>query len=73
MTHIPMYFNLKDGEVVFDQEGFDRMINSQVMTASVAEREEAMSRNFGEIFTMTKSITIGDGPDSDDTQPNIEE
>ena len=65
MTHVPMYFTLKNQEVAFDEEQFETMVQSNEISKSLADRQEALNRNFGDMFNMTKVVT-GDADASGD-------
>lgn len=50
MTHVPMYFNLVDGEVVFDELQFDTMLSANEMNKSAESRAASLSQNFNSMF-----------------------
>ena len=68
MTHIPMYFTMADGEITFDEEQFENMLQSTDISKSVAKRQEMLDKNFGDIFTLAKRI---DNPDADSDEGNV--
>ena len=70
MTHVPMYFTLKDGEVRFDEEQFDTMVQANEISASVAERAEKLNQNFGDMFGAVKAAVESD-KDEDEGALNI--
>lgn len=72
MTHVPMYFTLKDGEVHFDGESFNTLRQSNEISASVAERQEKLNANFGEFFSTVGKV-INDERDADSSDFRIEE
>ena len=72
MTHVPMYFTLVKGEVVFDEAQFETMIKSNQISANVAERQAALSKSFGDVFNMTnKAIAADSGRDDLDDETNL--
>lgn len=75
MTHIPLYFTLKDGEVVFDSVQFNTTLHAGEISNSVADRQAALDRNFGDIFALTKKVISGetDDEDTDDGQYPLED
>ena len=73
MTHIPIYFTVKDKEVQFDEEAFETMVQSNQISASVTARAEKLTKNFGDMFGMAKAAVeeLKDGEDRDNTTFNI--
>ncbi len=68
MTHIPLYFTLKDGEVKFDSVQFNTTLHAGELSNSVSERQALLDKNFGDIFALTKKVI--DGVDDDDDDSN---
>ena len=73
MTHIPMYWTMKDGECVFDEAAFTTMITANEVSASVAERQEKLSMNFGEIFDQAKRAGRRDTETADEKESDIDD
>lgn len=58
MTHIPVYFTLKNSEVAFDVEKFESLVNATEISKSVSERQAAITANIGSIFNIAgKAMT----------------
>ena len=82
MTHVPMYFTLKNQEVAFDEEQFETMVQSNEISKSLSDRQEALNKNFGDMFNMTRGVSgdaeasgdiaISMETDADDTDYSIE-
>ena len=69
MTHVPMYFNLVNKQVVFDQERFETMVKSNEISSNASERQAAAAKSFGEVFSMVnRAIRAEEGDEL-----NIEE
>lgn len=66
MTHVPMYFTLENGEVKFDAEQFTTMVQAATISKSVTERQQALSKNFGDVFDIAKKVSDGKGDDETD-------
>ena len=82
MTHVPIYFTLVNGEVVFDEAAFEQMLHANEISSSVAERQAKLYENFDSVFRLTHNVANGEGPSDDDinrlldgdqTKPNISE
>lgn len=65
MTHVPMYFTLENGEVKFDEDQFTTMVQAASISKSVSERQEALSRNFGDVFDIARKVTSKDEDETD--------
>lgn len=57
MTHIPMYFDLVNKEVVFDAEQFETTLKSSEVSQSASERQAIATKSFGDIFNMAARAT----------------
>ncbi len=66
MTHVPMYFTLENGEVKFDEDQFTTMVQAASISKSVTERQQALSKNFGDVFDVARKVTGKGGDDETD-------
>lgn len=75
MTHVPMYFTIKDGEVAFDEDKFTMLMQSNAISSSAKDRQEQLTRSFGEVFAHANRVAQDadrddDGKDSFDLEPD---
>ena len=70
MQNIPVYFDLKDGDIVYDKEAFNMRINAAEMSESESEKNKELNNKFTEVFQFAQNV--GDQNFDDDDNESVE-